>query len=88
LVPSIYPITQGLTPINPGKIRIVFYTAAEFARTALNKNILQGPDMTNSLVGVLLHFRQGRVGLAANVESMFHQVRVRKEDQDALRFLW
>ena len=44
--------------------------------------------MTNSLVGVLLRFRQGNVGLAADVEAMFHQVRVRKQDQDALRFLW
>ena len=44
--------------------------------------------MTNSLVGVLLCFCQGKVGLAADVEAMFHQVRVRREDQDALRFLW
>ncbi|XP_068713019.1 uncharacterized protein [Montipora foliosa] len=43
--------------------------------------------MANSLVGVLLRFRQGSVGLAADVEAMFHQVRVQKEDQDALRFL-
>ena len=44
--------------------------------------------MTNSLIGVLLRFRQGNIGLAADVESMFHQVRVREQDQDALRFLW
>ena len=74
-------------PNKPGKLRIVFDAAAEFAGTSLNKNLLQGPDMTNSLVGVLLRFRQGRVGLAADVEAMFHQVRARKKDQDALRFL-
>lgn len=80
-----HPVTN---PNKPGKLRIVFNTAAEFAGTSLNKNLLQGPDMTNSLVGVLLRFRQGKVGLAADVEAMFHQVRVRKEDQDAVRFLW
>ena len=80
-----HPVTN---PNKPGKLRIVFDAAAEFAGTSLNKNLLQGPDMTNSLVGVLLRFRQGKVGLAADVEAMFHQVRVRKEDQDALRFLW
>ena len=75
-------------PNKPGGLRIVFDAVAEFAGTSLNKNLLQGLDMTNSLFGVLLRFRQGRVGLAADVEAMFHQVRVRKEDQDALRFLW
>lgn len=77
-----------MNPNKPGKLRIVFDAAAEYEGTSLNKGLLQGPDMTNSLVGVLLRFRQGKVGLAADVEAMFHQVRVRKEDQDALRFLW
>ena len=80
-----HPVTN---PNKPGRLRIVFDAAAEFAGTSLNKNLRQGPDMTNSLVGVLLRFRQGRVGLPADVEAMFHQVRVPKEDQDALRFLW
>ena len=44
--------------------------------------------MTNSLVGVLLRFRQGTIGIAADIKGMFHQIRVRKEDQDSLRFLW
>ena len=44
--------------------------------------------MTNSLVGVLLRFRQGTIGIAADIEGMFHQIRVREEDQDSLRFLW
>lgn len=44
--------------------------------------------MTNSLVGILLCFRQGTIGIAGDIEGMFHQIRVRKEDQDSLRFLW
>ena len=80
-----HPVTN---PNKPGRLRIVFDAVAEFAGTSLNKNLLQDPDMTNSLVEVLLHFRQGRVGLAADVEAMFHEVRVQKEDQDTLRFLW
>lgn len=69
-------------------MRIVFDAAAEFEGTSLNKNLLHGPDMTNNLIGVLMRFRQGKVGVAADVEGMFHQIRVRKEDQDSLRFLW
>ena len=80
-----HPVTN---PNKPDKLRIVFDAASEYEGTSLNKNLVQGPDMTNSLVGVLLRFRQGHVGVAADVEAMFHQVRVRKQDQEALRFLW
>lgn len=63
-----------VNPHKPGKLRIVFDAAAEFEGTSLNKNLVQEPDMTNSLIGVLLRFRQGHIGLAADVQSMFHQV--------------
>lgn len=72
----------------PDKVRIVFDAAAEHEGTSLNKNLVQGPDYTNSLVGVLLRFREEMVALVGDIESMFHQVKVRPEDQDSLRFLW
>ena len=77
-----------MNPNKPGKLRIVFNAAAEFKGASLNKALLSGPGVTNSLVAVLLHFRQGNVGLAPDVEAMFLQIRVRKEDQSALRFSW
>ena len=80
-----HPVTN---PNKPGKVRIVFDAAAECEGTSLNKALLPGPDSTNNLVGVLLRFRQGNVALSADVEAMFHQVRVTKQDQEALRFLW
>ena len=80
-----HPVTN---PTKPGKMRIVFDVAAEYNGTSLNKNLIHGPDMTNNLVAVLQRFRQGKIGIAADVEGMFHQIRVRKEDQDSLRFLW
>ena len=77
-----------LNPNKPEKVRIVFDAAAEYENTSLNKNLLKGPDRTNSLVGELMRFRQGNIALAADIESMFHQVKVMPEDQDSLRFLW
>lgn len=73
-----------INPNKPAKLRIVFDAAAEFETTSLNKKFIQGPDMTKSMVGVLLRFRHGEVGLAADVKVIFHQVRVWKQDQDAL----
>ena len=69
-----------LNPNKPGKVRIVFDAAAEYENTSLNKNLLQGPDWTNSLVSVLMRFRQVNIALAADIERMFHQIKVMPED--------
>ena len=70
------------------KIRVVFDCGASYQGTTLNEQLLQGPDMTSSLVDVLTRFRQEQVAVMADVESMFHQVKVPPEDADLLRFLW
>ena len=55
---------------------------------SLNSQLLQGPDLTNNLVGVLIRFREEPIAIMADIEGMFHQVRVSPKDCDALRFLW
>ena len=80
-----HPVTN---PNKPGKVRVVFDCAATYKGVSLNNQLLQGPDFMNSLVGVLIRFRQENVALVADIEAMFHQVRVQDEDCDALRFLW
>ena len=77
-------------PQKPNKVRVVFDCAARFRNTSLNDQLLQGPDLTNSLVRVLLRFRQERIGISADIEKMFHQVRVSPQDTHAFSFsfLW
>ncbi|XP_028261477.1 uncharacterized protein LOC114435739 [Parambassis ranga] len=75
-------------PQKPGKIRVVFDCSARFQGVSLNDHLLTGPDLTNTLIGVLCRFRQGPVAVMCDIERMFHQFHVRKEDQDYLRFLW
>lgn len=70
------------------KLRVVFDCAAPFQGVSINDILLQGPDLTNTLVGVLTRFRQDQVAVTADVEAMYHQVRVPEEDTDLLRFLW
>ena len=50
--------------------------------------LYKGPDLTNSLIGVLTRFREDRIAVMANVESMFYQVRVPEKDSSFLHFLW
>ncbi|CAB4010492.1 Hypothetical predicted protein, partial [Paramuricea clavata] len=75
-------------PKKPGKIRVVFNAAALHDGVSLNNQLYQGPDLTNSLVGVLLRFRQERIAIVADITAMFHQVKVPPKDSDSLRFLW
>ncbi len=72
----------------PRKIRVVFDCSAKFEGTSLNDKLLQGPDMTNSLIGVLTRFREEQAAFMGDIEGMFHQVRVDEEHRDFLRFLW
>lgn len=75
-------------PQKPGKVRVVFDAAAETSGVSLNKLLLSGPDLTNSLLGVLLRFRQNPVAVTADVEQMFYSFFVNEEHRDFLRFLW
>ena len=75
-------------PRKPGKIRVVFDSAAESSGVSLNKMLLSGPDLTNSLIGILLRFRIGSVAFTVDIEQMFHSFFVSTEHRDFLRFFW
>ena len=53
----------------------------------LNKFIMQGPQLVNSLLGVLLRFRLDQVSMVANIEAIFYQVKVKLEGCESLKFL-
>ena len=82
------PIHPVVNVNKPGKTRVVNDAAAEYQGVSLNKSLLTGPDLLSSLVGILINFRIGRIAIAADIEAMFHQVRVSLEDADCFRFLW
>ncbi|XP_038073422.1 uncharacterized protein LOC119741653 [Patiria miniata] len=75
-------------PRKPDKLRVVFNCPVDYKGTSLNSQLLQGPDMTNHMYGVLLRWRQENVAIMADIEAMFYQVRVTPGDCDMLRYLW
>ena len=77
-----------LNPKKPEKTRIVWNASMRYKGTSLNDQIHQGPDLTNTLIGVLLRFRQERVAFMADIRSMYNMTLVDKDDRDVLRFLW
>ena len=72
----------------PDKVRIVCDCSALTGAKCLNDYLMKGPDLTSSLVAVLLRFRKWLVPVTADVEAMFHQIYVSPKDGDALRFYW
>ena len=75
-------------PKKSSKIRVVFDASAEFEGMPLNKVLLPGPALMNSLLGVLIRFRRERIGVRCDIEQMFYSFYVNFEHRDYLRFLW
>ena len=75
-------------PNRPRKPRVAFDCAARCKGSSFHDLLPSGPDLTNSLLSVLLRFRQEPVALSSDIEAMFHRVMVDPNDFDASRFLW
>ena len=54
----------------------------------LNEQLLTGPDLLNSLVGVLFRFRKEKIAVSADIKGFFHQVYVDERDVHVFRFWW
>ncbi|XP_037617247.1 uncharacterized protein LOC119483203 [Sebastes umbrosus] len=75
-------------PQKPNQIRVVFDSSAQSSGVSLNDVLLTGPDLNNSLLGVLLRFRKEKVAILADIQQMFHCFLVREDHRNFLRFLW
>jgi len=79
---------HGVYHMTKKKIRVVFDCSSRYQGISLNDTLLQGPDLTNHLIAVLLRFRQEIYAITADIEKMFYQIHVAPEDRDCLRYFW
>lgn len=54
----------------------------------VNDVLLTGPDLNNTLLGVLIHFRKEAIVYTVDIEQMFYCFFVREDDKNFLCFLW
>ena len=77
-----------INPRKPERLRRVYDASAVFHGWSLNKAFYKGPDLLPSLLGVMLRFCEKPFAIAADIQEMYHQIRVPESDKAALRFLW
>lgn len=82
------PVFCVTNPNKPEKVRLVWDAAATSNGMCLNDALMKGPDQLMMLPHVLYKFREGQIGVSADVAEMFHQIKVKNSDQEAQRFLW
>ncbi len=75
-------------PHKPDKFRVVWDCSAEYQGLSLNKSLMSGPDLTSSLAGVLVRFRQEPIAVIADIKSMFFQIKIPEAHQRYLKFVW
>ncbi|XP_055640368.1 uncharacterized protein LOC129777849 isoform X1 [Toxorhynchites rutilus septentrionalis] len=82
------PLGVVLNPKKPAKIRIFCDAAAKVDGKSLNSMLLKGPDFLSSLLSILFGFRERKIAICAEIQEMYHQIKIRKEDCNAQRILW
>ena len=79
---------HGVYHKRKNKLRVVFDGSAVYKGTSLNDFLLTGPDMVNSLPGVLCRFRKEPIAICGDIEQMYYRFRVPETQRDLLRFIW
>lgn len=70
-------------------VRIVFNSSQNCKGVSLNSALAKGPDSyLNSLLGLLLRWREQRVAVVGDIKKMFHSVHLDLLEQHCHRFLW
>ncbi|XP_063841247.1 uncharacterized protein LOC135101332 [Scylla paramamosain] len=68
--------------------RIVFNASASYNGHVLNNYWAKGPNVMNSLFGLLLRFREGSIAFVGDIAKMFNSIRLSEFDSHVHRFLW
>ena len=71
------------------KVRVVFDGSAKSSTgIALNDTLMVGPTIQDDIFSLLLRFRNYQYVLTGDIEKMYRQFEVRKEDRKYQRILW
>ena len=69
-------------------ILIVFNSCGNVQGHQLNDYWMEGPDLLNSLLGVIIRFREREVAVTGYISKGYHRVLIPERDQHVHRYLW
>ena len=69
-------------------IRTVFNSSQTYKGYSLNSSLDLGPDMTGSLHGIFLRFRENLVAAQGDIKKHYYNVRVTKEEEFIQLYIW
>lgn len=69
-------------------VRTVFNSSANYMGHVLNEYWAKGPGLLNSLLGILIRFRENEIAFIGDIKKMYHTVRTGVIEQHTHRFLW
>ncbi|XP_070169704.1 uncharacterized protein [Polyergus mexicanus] len=71
------------------KLRVVFNASCKTSNgSTLNNHLMTGPKLQRDLSSIILRWRQFRYVYTTDIEKMFRQIRVHRDDVDFLRIFW
>ena len=81
---------QAVYKASSGKFRRVHDGSAKPYKGAVSINdvLEKGPNLTASILHILLVFRKSKFAIKVDIEKAFPQVGISEEDRDVLRCLW
>jgi hypothetical protein len=82
------PLHSVRDPNKPEKVRVTFDAKVTIKKLSLNNNFLTGPDLANSLLGVLLCFCKERITIQGDIKGIFDAVKASPEDDNAFCFYY
>ena len=69
-------------------VRIFFNSSANYRGHILNHCWAKGFDLLNSLIGVLIRFRENKIAMIRDIKKMYHAIKTKPTAQHIHRFLW
>ncbi|KAI3378452.1 hypothetical protein SNEBB_011348, partial [Seison nebaliae] len=71
------------------KVRIVFDASARSeGKLSLNQCLEVGLNLVPKIFGILLRFREGKIGVVGDLARAFLQISLPEDDRDVTRFFW
>lgn len=79
-----------IRPEKSTSVRVVYNASGKTNpnEKSLNENILKGRKWLQDMSQIIMRFRTFKTAVTSDIAKAFHQIGIRKQDRDVLRFLW